>query len=475
MRNPLDPQIAASCRHAVQQLRRPRPPRRTRRAAAGRELHARSLAADRPGRPGRDVRRASRLGSAGEREVPRSGRRSAAACRAPRVWQIMERVRGCARECAALFERVDVIVMPAAAALPWPAHEPYPTRHRRPGGRPARPRRLYRLGQRRRPARAGLAGLAVARGPADRHAADRPLWPATTCCSTWAPPTRPLRPGPTAGRRSETRSPGHLDPIASAVQALAAARASTGTRRRRRAAARRRSRLCGAGRRGAGARLVRRRGAAALEVRRHRRATRVQTHAPLPPPGVWAEPGRRTRGPGRSTSAASRPRSHCAWARDVDAALAARSMPTPPAHWSMPCACRSRLVDSRWAEALDAPPLAKLADLQSHGALVLGDWVPFVPRDWAAQALPRRHRHAAGDGTPRHAIRWPTRPSCCRPGCATPPAAAVACRPARSSPPAPGAACHWRRPATGRTSNSRASAVAASSSDQPDSITRTPP
>ena len=43
------------------------------------------------------------------------------------------------------------------------------------------------------------------------------------------------------------------------------------------------------------------------------------------------------------------------------------------------------LVDSRWAEGLDAPPLAKLADLQSHGALVLGDWVPFATRDWAAQ------------------------------------------------------------------------------------------
>ena len=25
-------------------------------------------------------------------------------------------------------------------------------------------------------------------------------------------------------------------------------------------------------------------------------------------------------------------------------------------------------------------PLAKLADLQSHGALVLGAWLPFAPR-----------------------------------------------------------------------------------------------
>jgi aspartyl-tRNA(Asn)/glutamyl-tRNA(Gln) amidotransferase subunit A len=45
-----------------------------------------------------------------------------------RVWQIMERVRDLRRESAALFERIDVIVMPAAAALPWPAAEAYPTR-----------------------------------------------------------------------------------------------------------------------------------------------------------------------------------------------------------------------------------------------------------------------------------------------------------------------------------------------------------
>jgi 2-keto-4-pentenoate hydratase len=43
------------------------------------------------------------------------------------------------------------------------------------------------------------------------------------------------------------------------------------------------------------------------------------------------------------------------------------------------------IVDSRWAEGLDAPPLAKLADLQSHGALVLGAWLPFTARDWTRQ------------------------------------------------------------------------------------------
>jgi aspartyl-tRNA(Asn)/glutamyl-tRNA(Gln) amidotransferase subunit A len=44
----------------------------------------------------------------------------------PRVWQIMERVRRLRAESATLFERIDVIVMPAAAALPWPAEQAYP-------------------------------------------------------------------------------------------------------------------------------------------------------------------------------------------------------------------------------------------------------------------------------------------------------------------------------------------------------------
>jgi aspartyl-tRNA(Asn)/glutamyl-tRNA(Gln) amidotransferase subunit A len=58
------------------------------------------------------------------RELAAAGRRVSGS----RVWQIMGRVTQLRRDSAALFERIDVIVMPAAAALPWPAHEPYPTR-----------------------------------------------------------------------------------------------------------------------------------------------------------------------------------------------------------------------------------------------------------------------------------------------------------------------------------------------------------
>jgi len=124
--NPLDPQIAASCRHAVQRL-----------AALGHRVE--------PGELPLDVRFMTeawpQIGQVGlaamfdqhpdweaqaspkYREAAEAGRRVSGS----RVWQIMEGVRRLRRESAALFERIDVVVMPAAAALPWPAHEPYPT------------------------------------------------------------------------------------------------------------------------------------------------------------------------------------------------------------------------------------------------------------------------------------------------------------------------------------------------------------
>jgi aspartyl-tRNA(Asn)/glutamyl-tRNA(Gln) amidotransferase subunit A len=62
--------------------------------------------------------------SAKYREAAAAGRQVSGS----RVWQIMEAVWALRRDSAALFDDIDVIVMPSAAALPWPAHEPYPTR-----------------------------------------------------------------------------------------------------------------------------------------------------------------------------------------------------------------------------------------------------------------------------------------------------------------------------------------------------------
>ncbi len=43
------------------------------------------------------------------------------------------------------------------------------------------------------------------------------------------------------------------------------------------------------------------------------------------------------------------------------------------------------LVDFRWRGTDRAPGMLKLADLQSNGALVVGDWTPIRSVDWTAQ------------------------------------------------------------------------------------------
>ncbi len=131
----------------------------------------------------------------------------------------------------------------------------------------------------------------------------------------------------------------------------------------------------------------------------------VLTHAPLPPAGVWASPADAGAWPlrlrGIEAEVALR------LARDVDAAAAA-GLDGAEAASLVDAMCVSiEIVESRWAEGLAAPALAKLADLQSHGALVLGAWVPYRPRDWAAQVCcvrigtqpPVEHRgsHALAD------------------------------------------------------------------------------
>jgi len=124
--NPLDRQIAASCRAAVQRLAAlghrvedgPLPVDVSYLMQAWPEIGQVGLAAMFEQHPDWEAQ-----ASAKYREGAEAGRRVSGA----RVWQIMERVRQLRRESAAMFERFDVIAMPAAAALPWPAHEAYPT------------------------------------------------------------------------------------------------------------------------------------------------------------------------------------------------------------------------------------------------------------------------------------------------------------------------------------------------------------
>jgi 2-keto-4-pentenoate hydratase len=133
----------------------------------------------------------------------------------------------------------------------------------------------------------------------------------------------------------------------------------------------------------------------------------VLTHAPLPPAGVWASPAdaRERSWPfhfrGIEAEVALR------LAHDVDATLAA-TLDVATAGALIDAMCVSiELVDSRWSEGRNAPPLAKLADLQLHGALVLGEWIAFAARDWAMQtcvlsigaAAPQTFRgtHSMGD------------------------------------------------------------------------------
>ncbi len=57
------------------------------------------------------------------RALAETGRRLPAG----RLWQILERVAQLRRDSVALFADIDVIVLPSAAALPWPAEDAYPT------------------------------------------------------------------------------------------------------------------------------------------------------------------------------------------------------------------------------------------------------------------------------------------------------------------------------------------------------------
>ena len=109
----------------------------------------------------------------------------------------------------------------------------------------------------------------------------------------------------------------------------------------------------------------------------------AQTHARLPEAGIWRSPahsGQAFAMRGIEAEIALR------LAVPVDAQRAAALDRDGACRLVESMAVAIEVVDSRWREGLEAPALLKLADLQSHGALVLGPWVPFdAGHDWSAQ------------------------------------------------------------------------------------------
>jgi 2-keto-4-pentenoate hydratase len=126
-------------------------------------------------------------------------------------------------------------------------------------------------------------------------------------------------------------------------------------------------------------------------------------HAPLPAEGVWSSPAD-ARG-WHFNICLVEAEIALRLGRDVTPSQAAAATLADALEWVDAMTVSIELVDSRWTG--DVPPLLKLADLQAHGALVLGPWMPFAARDWAAQAcnvriggkLPvdKRGTHPLGD------------------------------------------------------------------------------
>ena len=107
------------------------------------------------------------------------------------------------------------------------------------------------------------------------------------------------------------------------------------------------------------------------------------THAPLPPAMVWTSPAdaRGSHFNMRIIEAEIALR----LARDVTPAEAAKLTHDDAPGLVDAMTVSIELVDSRWRDPQQATPLLKLADQQSHGALVIGEWIPFAPRAWDRQ------------------------------------------------------------------------------------------
>ncbi|QNK67370.1 fumarylacetoacetate hydrolase family protein [Variovorax sp. PAMC26660] len=107
------------------------------------------------------------------------------------------------------------------------------------------------------------------------------------------------------------------------------------------------------------------------------------THAPLPPAGVRQSPANFSdlvfHTPGIEAEIALR------LARDITPAQAATLDHADAASLIDAMTVSVEIVDARWQDLPATPALLRLADSQVHGALVLGEWLPYAAVDWASQ------------------------------------------------------------------------------------------
>ena len=128
-------------------------------------------------------------------------------------------------------------------------------------------------------------------------------------------------------------------------------------------------------------------------------------HAPLPPEGVFTSPADASQvllfAPGIEAEIALR------LGKDITPDAVNGMAQSDIADLIDGMAVSIEIVDSRWAEGAEAPTLLRLADQQSHGALVLGEWQRYQRRDWSAQTcririgtqvdIVKQGTHAYGD------------------------------------------------------------------------------
>lgn len=131
----------------------------------------------------------------------------------------------------------------------------------------------------------------------------------------------------------------------------------------------------------------------------------VLTHAPLPPGGVRASGAAFDDWPMHTRAIEAEIALRLAV--DVSPAQADALQPDNVDGLIDAMAVSIEVCDSRWREGAQAPALLRLADMQSHAALALGDWQPYARRDWAMQRcavrigtqplVARTGTHALGD------------------------------------------------------------------------------